>query len=192
MLFKTHVNNYFHFLYSAKKLDTAFADTAKQYFNFPQNISMKDFSGVFDARPDAVFYSFTGDPYPENDKPYLGNTQVTYSFDNSITPDPSKNVLIILSAQPLFSGFLFNPANLKYLTRYVLLKANEFNFNYMHPGKYYLNILYDVNGDLISNTGDYISFPFDVPYVLNPENTSNVNGTINLIIPLFPNVFCLI
>lgn len=185
MLFKTYVNNYFHFLYSAKRLDTTFADTAKQHFNYPQNVSMKNFTGAFDSRPDAVFYTFTGDPYPESEQPYLGNTNVHYSFDASITADTTKNVLVIISAQPLFSGFTFNPANLKYRTRYVLMKANEFDFGftYMHPGHYYLNLLYDVNGDLVSNSGDYVSYPFDVPFTLSPQGSVNTSAVVNVQVP---------
>lgn len=185
MIFSTHTNNTFHFRYDARRQDTAIADTVKHQLGYPQQVSVKDFTHAFDGHPDAVFYSFTGDPYPESEQPYMGRTRLQYSFDASITPDPNKNVLPIISARPLFSGLIFNPANLIYRTRYVILKSNETNyqFTYMHPGRYYINMLYDVNGDMMVNTGDYVSFPFDQSFQLAPQDSVTVQPVILLQVP---------
>ncbi|MCX7743088.1 MAG: hypothetical protein N2167_00840 [Flavobacteriales bacterium] len=185
MIFTTYVNNNFHFRYDAKNLDRSISDSVKTSLNYPQNNAVIDLSTVFDNRSDAVYYSFSGDPYPEASHPHLGITNLTYSFDGSITPDPQKKVIIIITAKPLFDGLIFNAANLKYRTRYVILNANETNFafTFMHPGKYYINALYDVNGDLMANAGDYINFPFDYSFNLPVSGTANPSVTINFQVP---------
>ena len=185
MIFSTFVNNNFHFRYDAKNIDRSIADSVKTALNYPQSNTMIDLSSVFDNRSDAVYYSFSGDPYPETSHPHLGITNLSYSFDGSITPDPQKKVIIIITAKPLFDGFIFNANNLKYRTRYVILNADEtnFSFTYMHPGTYYINLLYDVNGDMMVNAGDYINFPFDQPYSLPISGTANPSVTINFQVP---------
>jgi len=184
MIFVTHVNNNFHFRYSAARLDSTLADTVAGIHGYPQETVVKDLSGVFDGQPDAVFHSFAGDPYPESEHPYLGQTQVNYTF-SGVTPDINKNVLVILSARPLFNGLTFNAANLIYRSRYVLLKASEtsFTFTFMHPGRYYANLLYDVNGDLMVNSGDYVSFPFDQSLQLAPLGSASINPVISIQVP---------
>jgi len=185
MIFTTHVNNNFHFRYNAKNHDRAIADSVKQALQYPQSVSMTNLTGVFDNRSDAVFYSFTGDPYPESSQPHLGITNLSYAFDASVTPDPQKKVLVILTAKPLFDGLIFNAANLKYRSRYVILNADDpnYSFTYMHPGTYYINLLYDINGDMLVNAGDYVNFPFDKSFVLPVSGTVSPSVTINFQVP---------
>ena len=58
-----------------------------------------------------------------------------------------------------------------------------YTFNYMHPGNYYVNAIYDENGDFNFSSGDYMNSTFDIPFNLSSEGTSNANVTIDLQIP---------
>lgn len=175
-----------HMRWTASLRDVTSAQNAISQFNFPQKELTRDFSTTFNGLSDAVFYSVASDPYPESQQPYLGNSNINISIVNPTVVDTAKKVLIIISTQPLFSGGVFNPANLNYRSRYVFVSASNpmsFNFNYMHPGSYYVNALYDGNGDFAFNSGDYINIPFDVPFTLTDSGISNTNVSISLQIP---------
>ncbi|NQX98916.1 MAG: hypothetical protein HRT73_13715 [Flavobacteriales bacterium] len=175
-----------HMIWTANLRDTTSAQDAINLFNFPQKELTKDFSTTFDGLSDAVFYNTSSDPYPEQDQPYLGVSNINISITNPVIVDPSKKVLISITTQPLFSGVTFIPANLDFRSRYVFVNAanpSEYNFNYMHPGDYYVNAIYDSNGDFIFSSGDYISSNFDVPLTLTDQGNSSINVNINLLIP---------
>ncbi|MEZ4937823.1 MAG: hypothetical protein R2799_09550 [Crocinitomicaceae bacterium] len=175
-----------HMRWTASLRDTNSTQNAITTHSYPQKMLTRDFSTTFDGLPEAVFYNSTSDPYPENEQPYLGVATINVNITNPATPDPSKKILYVITTQPLFNGFTFIPANLDYRSRYVLVSAQtstSFDFNYMHPGDYYLNAVYDANGDLNFNSGDYINSNFDIPFTLTPEGTVTANATINFQIP---------
>lgn len=175
-----------HFIWRANLRDASSTHDAITLFDFPQRELTRDFSTTFDGVPEAVFYSAATDPYPESDQPYLGVSNVSVSITNPATVDPSKKVLIIITTQPLFNGFNFVAANLDYRSRYVLVGAEsttDYDFNYMHPGSYYLNAIYDSNGDGGFSSGDYMNSSFDQPFTLTANGTASPNLTINFQIP---------
>jgi len=53
----------------------------------------------------------------------------------------------------------------------------------MHPGDYYLNAIYDVNGDLSLGSGDYMNSSFDVPFTLTDQGTVSPSVNVNFQIP---------
>lgn len=175
-----------HMLWKAKRKDLTSCQNAISHFNFPQKQLTKDFSSTFTGLSEAIFYSTAADPYPEQDQPYLGNTHVSIQVNNPAVVDQNKKILIIISTKPLFNGFVFNVANLDSRSRYVFIAADDlagFNFNYMHPGNYYVNAIYDSNGDFNFSSGDYMNSSFDVPVTLNENGVSNVSVTIDFLIP---------
>ncbi|MFL5765836.1 MAG: hypothetical protein ACJ77K_17955 [Bacteroidia bacterium] len=177
-----------HMLWKAKLQDTTSAQNAISTFSFPQKQLVKDFSTTFDSRTEAIYYSaadLANDPYNEASQPYLGQTTVNVNFAAAYTPDPAKRVFLMITTQPLFSGFTFIPANLKYRSRYVFLSSNDnaFTFNYMHPGNYYLYSLYDANGDGTFSSGDWMSSNLTNTFTLNALGTRTVNTTIDFTIP---------
>jgi hypothetical protein len=175
-----------HMRWTASLQDTTSTQNAMSYHAYPQKILTKDFSTTFDGLSEAVFYNTATDPYPETDQPYLGVSKINVNITNPVSPDLNKKVLYIITTQPLFSGMNFIPANLKFRSRYVLVSAGtstSFNFNYMHPGNYYLNAVYDDNGDLNFNSGDFINSSFDVPFTLPVNGTTSSSATINFQIP---------
>lgn len=191
LYFKTYTNVYntlpnpvLHMTWSAKRVDATSCQPAITQFAFPQKTMTKDFSTTFNSLTEAIFYNLVGDPYPESDQPYLGQTNVTYSYAGGYTPNPSKKVFLIITTQPLISGFSFNAANLIYRSRYVILSAGntDFQFNYMHPGTYYLLSFYDADDNMNANSGDWISLS-STTFTLVAEGTSAPTSQINFTIP---------
>lgn len=174
-----------HMQWRSKMQDSTSAQPAITNFSFPQKTMVRDFSTTFDAQPEAIYYNLATDPYNESMQPYLGQTTVNINFAAAYTPDPNKKVFLMITTQPLFSGFNYLPANLIYRSRYVFLAStdNTFTFNYMHPGNYYLYTLYDSNGDGTFSSGDWMSSNFSNTFSLAATGTVNVNTTIDFTIP---------
>jgi len=177
-----------HMLWQAKLQDVSSTSDAISHFSFPQKQMVKDFTTTFESKPEAIYYNadLVNDPYNANAQPYLGKVSVNISFNASHVPDPAKKVFLMITTQPLFSGFTFNPAQLKYRSRYVFLNANENNFifDYMHPGTYYLYSLYDSNGDGTFSSGDWMSSPLVTnTFTLGDKGTQIVNTMIDFTIP---------
>ena len=189
----TYTNHYntlpqpqLHMQWLSKRQDLTSAQSAISAFNFPAKVMVRDFTTTFDGLTESIFYSNAADPYPENQQPYLGQGQVNVQITAPATPDPSKKVLIFLTTQPLFNGFTFQPGNLIYRSRLVFVGAQAqtgFLFNYLHPGTYYVNAIYDNNGDLNFSSGDYMNSNFDVPMTLAPNGQTSANVVINFQIP---------
>lgn len=175
-----------HMIWRAKLRDQTSTQDAITLFNFPQKQLTRDFSSTFTGLPEAVFYSTADDPYPESQQPHLGNTNVNINISSPAVIDPSKKILIIVTTQPLFPGFVFTASNLDYRSRYVFVDAGSsvsFNFNYMHPGDYYVNAIYDENGDFNFSSGDYMNSNFDVPFTLSSEGVANSSVNVDFMIP---------
>lgn len=173
-----------HMVWSAKLQDNTSAQPAANNFGFPKKTKTVDFTNAFSAVSEAVYYSLANDPYPESDQPYLGQTTVNYTYAGSYTPDPSKKVFLIITTQPLISGFNINTANLIYRSRYVILAANDqsFTFNYMHPGTYYLYAVYDSDGNNTFSSGDWVSTS-NTTFTLAPLGNTTTSTQINFTIP---------
>lgn len=182
--YNTQTNATPHMVWSAKLQDTSAGQPAIANFIFPKKTQTKDFSSTFNGQTEAIYYSLSTDPYPENAQPYLGNTIANYSFDATHVPVATKKVFLIITTQPLFSGFIFNAANLKYRSRYVILAANDtnFTFNYMHPGAYYFYAMYDNDGNNTINSGDWISTT-NMAFSLPAQGTTTTSTQINFTIP---------
>lgn len=186
--YNTLSNATLHMSWSAKLQDTTSSQTTTSYFSFPKKTLTKDFLSTFNSQLEAIYYSTsgnpTGDPYPETLQPYLGQTVANYSYTGTLTPVSTKKVFLIITTQPLFSGFTFNAGNLKYRSRYVILAANDLNFtfNYMHPGTYYYYAFYDNDGNNTANSGDWISTA-NTTFNLSAQGTATTNTQINFIIP---------
>jgi hypothetical protein len=182
--YNTQPNSTPHMVWSAKLRDTTSAVPAKTNFVFPKKTQTKDFTSTFNGQTEAVYFSTSTDPYPENAQPYLGQTTASYSFAAGYSPVSSKKVFLVITTQPLFSGPVFNPANLKYRSRYVILAANDNNytFNYMHPGTYYYYALYDNDGNNLFNSGDWISTA-NTTFTLGNQGTATTGTQINFTIP---------
>ncbi len=176
-----------HMVWKADLRDPSSSQAAVNHFNFPQKKLVKDFSSTFEGLEEAIFYSPTNDPYPEADQPYLGQSLVDITISNPQPVDPTKKVLIIISTQPLFNGMVFQQSNLDYRSRYVFVDAGSgipnYTFNYMHPGTYYVNAIYDADGNFNFSSGDYLNGGFDQSFTLSPNGQVSVPLNINFEIP---------
>lgn len=173
-----------HMEWRAKLQDATSCQNAKTAFGFPQKTVVKDFSTAFTGVTESIYYQLNGDPYPESDQPYLGNSNLSYSVSPSLSIPAGKRVFLLVTTQPLISGFTFNYANLIYRSRYVILvsRQNTFSFNYMHPGSYYLYAFCDVDGNGTINSGDYVSTS-NTPFSLTAKGVATATTQINFTIP---------
>ena len=173
-----------HMAWSAKRQDTSSSQPAVNAFGFPKKSRTKDFTSTFTGQTEAVYYNNPNEPYPENAQPYLGQTNAAYTFAGGFTPVATKKVFLVITTQPLFNGVIFNSANLKYRSRYVILAANDnsYTFNYMHPGTYYYYALYDNDGNNTFGSGDWISTA-NTTFTLGNQAIANTTTQINFIIP---------
>ena len=175
-----------HMIWRAKLQDQSSAQDAIALFSYPQKELTRDFTTTFDGATEAIYYSAAQDPYPESQQPYLGNSTINITVSNPPVVDPSKKIMISITTQPLFPGSVFSINNMKYRSRYVFVDAaasTSFNFNYMHPGTYYVNAIYDSNGDYNFTSGDYMNSSFDVPLTLGALGSASANVNINFQIP---------
>ncbi len=192
MLMKSYTNknnslssSTLHMSWTAKLQDNTTCQAAVSHFNFPKKTMTKDFSTTFAGQPEAVYYSLTtGDPYPESVQPYFGKVTVNYSYAGGYTPNASKKVLLMISAQPLISGNSINTANLAYRSRAIFLSAGNQSctFNDMHPGTYYLYAMYDADGNAAYSSGDWVSTTNTV-FTVAPLGTAAASTQINYTIP---------
>jgi len=173
-----------HMTWSAKIQDRTASQPATSLFNFPVKSQTKDFTNSFTAMSESILYDLAGDPYPEADQPHLGISNVSYTYLAGYTPNPSKKVFLIITTQPLISGWSLNMANLKYRSRYVIVSGTNtsFNFNYMHPGSYYLYAIYDNDDNMVANSGDWVSTT-NTSFTLNSESSVSPTTQINFTIP---------
>ncbi len=173
-----------HMTWAAKLQDTTSCQAAVTQFSFPQKSNAIDFTHTFDSLAESIYYSLASDPYPETSQPYLGQTAITYSYAGTYSPVATNRVILIVTTQPLFSGFTFLSANLKFRSRYVLLPADDldFTFNYMHPGTYYVYAFYDSDGNLAASSGDWISTA-NSTFTLGATSATAGSAYINFTIP---------
>jgi hypothetical protein len=149
-----------HMEWRAGLQDTTSCRAAKTAFSFPQKVMVKNFTSTFAQVTESIFYSLSGDPYPESAQPYLGRSTLSYTVAPTLPAlDPNKNVLLFVTTQPLISGYSIDYNSLKDRSRYVILSSSDrsFTFNYMHPGSYYLYAFYDADGNRALSSGDYVS-----------------------------------
>lgn len=173
-----------HMEWKAKLQDLSSSEASKDLFNFPQKTVAKDLTGKFSGMNESIFYNVSNEPFPESEHPHLGSATVSYSFAPNLTPEQDKAVILLLATNPLINGFNFNPNDLKYRSRYVVLDASDlsFTFNYLHPGTYYVYALYDNDGNNNFNSGDWISTE-NASFTLAPKGNSNGSAIINFEIP---------
>jgi hypothetical protein len=173
-----------HMVWSAKLQDTTSCQPAVTAFDFPKKSMTKDFTTTFNGMAESIFYSLAGDPYPESAQPYLGTTTINYSYAGTYSPVATNKVFIIITTQPLISGFTIDAVALKTRSRYVILSASDigYDFNYMHPGTYYVYALYDSDGDNNFSSGDWVSAA-NTTFTLAGAGTTTSSTTINFTIP---------
>lgn len=182
--YNTQAASTLHMAWRAKLQDTSSCQPATSNFAFPKKSLTKDFSNAFTGQSEAVYYNNSTDPYPENQQPYLGKTIVNYSFASGYNPNPTNKVLLVITTQPLINGFSYNPSNLKYRSRYVILSASDlsYTFNYMHPGTYYLYAFYNSDSNTIPNSGDWMSSSSS-SFTLSSVSTQTIQTQVNFTIP---------
>lgn len=191
MLLQSYTNSYntlnkpsLHMTWEATLQDTTSCQAAVGHFSFPKKTLTKDFSNAFEDINEAIFYNSTSDPYSENEQPYLGVANLSYSFSSSINPDNGKKVFLFTTTEPLSNGISPNLNALKFRSRYVVLSAADLDFTFtsMHPGDYYVYALYDADGNGGFSSGDALSTP-NISFSLGEKDTVSATNEIDFVIP---------
>lgn len=192
LIMRTYTNQYntlstavLHMSWNARLQDSTSCQTAVTNFSFPKKTLTQDFSTTFNGQTEAVYYSLTGgDPYTESQQPFLGQATINYTYAGIFSPEAGKKIFILITTQPLISGFSLNAANLRYRSRYVILASTDqsFVFNYMHPGTYYLYALYDADGNNNFSSGDWVSAS-NATFTLAGQSAVSAATQINFTIP---------
>jgi hypothetical protein len=155
-----------HMRWHAVLVDTTSVAESLNEFQFPQKKMTMDFSETFTNLSETVIYNINDDPFPEYNINTVGSYTVNVSFAQNISFNPVRKVFLICTTQPLFNGFVFNVANMKFRSRYVTIAAGntDFSFHQMHGGNYYLYALYDADDNKSYSSGDYISSDLNHPF----------------------------
>lgn len=186
--YNTQISTTPHMAWRAKRQNTSAYVNAVNLFGFPKKSLTKDFSNSFAGQSQSIFFGTNiiplFDPFKESDHPYLGKATISYQFSSTFIPDVNKKVFLLLTTQPLIGTTGLNTANLTTRSRYVILSAADlsFEFNYMHPGTYYVYALYDNDANAILSSTDWISAT-NASFTLLEKGTASKNVEINFTIP---------
>lgn len=174
-----------HSRWTAKRADTRAAAAAVKHFDFPQALMVRDFTNTFKNMSESIFFTFENDPYPSSSQPYVGHVTVNLGIAGNLPVKPTDELFLLLTTQSLFEGLVYNPENLKYISRYVYLPpdAKEYTFTHVHPGAYFLYSYNDLNNDKKHKTGDYMSSNIHNTFTLPEKSKVVVKTIIDYIIP---------
>lgn len=160
-----------HMTFKGKKRDNTFAESVASVVGYPQNTPAFNFSNEFNTEHLATDKSASflaqsdsksvfelaiesGDPYTINDQPLLGFINLKLEKNPQIQ---GADAYIFLSTDPLtdeWGQILFNNFNSVMLFSQLIPQQDEFLYTYIHPGKYYVTAIMDVNGDGVPSAGD--------------------------------------
>lgn len=183
--FNTQQHVTLHSKWQAKLGDRSAANKTKELFGYPQPVMVKDFSDVFRGMNESIFYTFENDPYSTSSQPYVGSVTVNIIKDKRFTYAENHELFLVLTTESIFDGFVFDPEDLKYFSKYVFLpiKTESFTFQNVHPGTYFLYSFNDVNGDKKHSKGDYMSSDQRNSIEVSAKKNVIVETTIDFIIP---------
>lgn len=201
--FGTYPEPKLHMDFKGENMHPDYAAAAIKQFNYPQNEIQFDFKDGLpapdwgDEYPIVTSASYmwqdlnsdlitlgkqAGDPIRIDQIPYL--SQVNLKFNRNDLSE-GKRISFYLSEKPLTNkrgklniewGYVsLSDFNTVVLFPELKEDATEFNLTYLHPGKYYLTAIVDVNGDMAPSEGDYTSASQVINVEPNTKTTINVN-----------------
>ncbi len=189
-----------HMTFKGVRNDFSLAQNAAEAVGFPSDEVLIDFSDGFmeeylqaaEGGKSATFLSQSdtkdvfqlaeeaGDPYTLGQHPYLGYISLEIVKNDLIIND---DMLMYLSKESLVdeSGYFKineEPYNSILLFSGLVKSQNQFLATYIHPGKYFITLVADRDGDLGPSEGDITHLPIEIEVL--PESTleltvSNIN-----------------
>ena len=178
-----------HMKFSARRMHQQLSQEVAQTLNYPQQIVEKDFpdglplphwgseypviTSASYIRTDSgndlpELARLAGDPYRIDEIPHLASLTVNIGSNEAIEGEP---VHVYLSMAPLtdgkgvflagdvFDGILSFPE--------IAAGHSEFTFTYLHPGKYFITLVADLNHDGYASAGDISSASREI--LVGPE-----------------------
>jgi hypothetical protein len=174
-----------HTRWTAELGDRNAADKTAGALAYPRPVMVKDFSDAFENMSESIYYTFENDPYPSASQPNVGSVTVEIDIDDKLPVESDHELFLLLTTKSLFNGLIYDPANLRFISRYVYLPigTTSFTFTNVHPGSYFLYSYNDINGDKKHKSGDYICSDITNVFDLQPESRITVKTMIDYVIP---------
>jgi len=174
-----------HSRWQATRTTIAPARPAIEHFNYPQPVMVKDFSTTFGNAHESVFFDLAADPYPSKNEPYVSSITFNVTVDEKLETSPDDELFLMLTTEPIFKGFRYDPKRLNYISKFVYLPIGmqEYTMTHVHPGSYYIYSYDDTNGDKRHKSGDYMSSKWEHIITVPPDTNISVATHIDYIIP---------
>jgi hypothetical protein len=174
-----------HSTWKAKRITMASAQEAIEHFDYPQPEMVKNFSSVFGNAHESVFFVTEEDPYPSGNEPYVGSITFNITIDEELATSPSDELFLMLTTEPIFQRFVYNPQRLNYISKFVYLSIDQrtYTLTHIHPGDYYLYSYNDINGDKMHKSGDFMSSKWEHIVTVPPNGNITVDTHIDYVIP---------
>ncbi len=174
-----------HTRWEAKLQDKDAAADAVVKFRYPAYKKAKDFTGAFTGMPESIFFTFENDPYKSEDQPYCGSIEVTVSSSPEIQLKSEDEIEILLTTEPLFDGIKYKKENLVFASKSVYLKGDTKNFTIknVHPGKYYIYVFVDSDGDKLHLSGEYMCSETNYLLEVPANGKADYKALIDFVIP---------
>ncbi len=182
-----------HMTYKGKKYSETLARTAAQKLNFPQQEIAYEFPTGFDnsylymkksasflwqaSSNENVFKMAKSalDPITIRDYPYLSSLKINLNRQKKMK---NKQIILYVSTTPLTDkkGTLSTEVdnyNNNILFSFLTNGEDSFKYTYVHPGKYYVTAIADLDKNYIISKGDISSKSIAV--TIMPESNAEVN-----------------
>ena len=158
---------------------------AAAHFKYPQPVMTSDFSNAFNNMNESIFFNLANDPYYSLTQSYVGSVTTNITVAGNLPTISADKVFLVFTTQPLFSGNIYNPENLKYISKYVFLPVTTSGYTIkdFHPGKYYVYALIDKNHDGTYQSGDYMSSNINNIFTVPENQNITIPTNIDYIIP---------
>ncbi|MFH2096166.1 MAG: hypothetical protein ABIJ16_10710 [Bacteroidota bacterium] len=174
-----------HTRWETTRGDSKAATPAVKKFKFPQPAVIKDFSKVFDGMEESIFFDFSKDPYASEMQPYAGGAKFSVSYGGGLKAKKDHELFVLLTTESLFEGLKLKENFHDYYSRYFLMPGGTktCTLKNIHPGKYYVYVFADTNGDKLHLSGDYMSSRTDYTITVTEDGTLDADTMIDMVIP---------
>jgi len=150
-----------HMGFAGVNRNPSYSIEAKDYFNYPQQISKVNLNDKFNMLIDpdsALFLEESNDPFPKSAHGYLSDLSI--DITRNIETQNHSLILYLSTEEIVSSDGNVNLSNLdNTVVRTISIRSDEGNYltTYLHPDEYYVTIFSDIDNNEIPSVGDYSS-----------------------------------
>ncbi len=171
-----------HMGFSGSNYNPTYAQTAKDLFNFPQEISEVNLDNQFNNLIDpnsALFLEENLDPFPKSDHGHISDLTINIERDPSIS---NEDLLLYISTEPIVnSNGVVDFENLdRKVVRTIDVKSTEsfYTTTYLHPDDYYVTLFSDLDNNFYPSSGDFSHESKAISVA--PDSTPNMDVVVDM------------